>query len=589
MENAETTRIADQYKKLFRLPTLKTALFFSFVFSIVISLPFYFVLSDFLQRLTLTTYFFSLIIIIALIDLYFIKSSPIASFRRFLFAEQFGLFPLIIYSFCSLPFLAFNIFPKPYLYTFLLLAASYTISTRFFWLYALFYRKLHYAIIMSLLLPITIYCPVLLFKLAESSKIILSYVAGLALLFCTALYMIYVDKVGIVLFKIPSFKALTAYMYSWVSSEPSMLEEILEEHSILAETKTYRINLSEKSGKLTLIFPEIHPGPFAPIGSYNLPADIINSFKKNHIDSIVFHTPSSHAVNLPSKHEVQNYLTSLNEARGVQITAGDKCSKPLRLTRNKVTVTGLSIGEVVIIFLSLAPHGGEDIPIGISEYVKQLIDGQIIKNILLVDAHNALGPELTDADLEDLRKCITDFIQALKAEPRYPIYFSFASISDPNFREIGPGGISSVLLRINEVTYALYSIDSNNAISSLKDSLASELDAVGFSLIEICTTDSHFSSGKMETGKGYYALGELSPITDITRVLVNLAKALESHLHKGSVSVECYIARVKTIGQLQIDLFSKFTQRVLTRARKGAVILVSTALLILVIYAIILL
>jgi len=451
-------------------------------------------------------------------------------------------------------------------------------------MYAIFYQDFSKTIFPTLLLPATIYASVLVFQPIELPIIALSLFFSLFFLGGTASYLRYIDHIGLKMLKFNSFQILVSYLQSWTSSVPDELEEILEKYSEPSEIRTYQINLNQDNHKLALVISGIHPGPFSPIGSYNLPSDIISFFKEQSIPSMVFHGPSSHAINLPSRREVKNYLNSLDTKRKDKVTEGSICSKPLKISKNKATVTGLMFNDIAVVFLSLAPYGAEDIPPEIIDYVKRFVDNNIIKDIILIDAHNALGTTISNNDLNDIKNCLSDLIQKLKVEPKSSISFSFVSVDHVEFEEIGPGGIACLHFLIENNHYLLYSIDSNNSIPSLKTDLEKELGRKGLLLLEICTTDSHFLSGKTKTEKGYYALGELSSEKDIIEKLVNLANSIRENQKGAHFEVECHVSNIRTIGQAQIDLYSKFLHQTLSLSKKGAILLVLLALLFLAIF-----
>ncbi|MGQ9781659.1 MAG: DUF2070 family protein [Nitrososphaeria archaeon] len=583
MVDDRTAPIASQYKKLFRLPSTNIALFGSILISLIVSMPFYFISSQVVKGIMFTLCILTFVIGIAFIDSHLTSFSPISSIRRALFALFFQLFPLIILSSCSLFLLPFGLITSSYFLSISMLATSYCISVRFFLLYTLYYQSLRRAIFPSLLLPISIYVLILVMFQTTPLIVLLSIIFGFILLGSTIIYIRYVDKVGLKLIEVSSLKLLVSYLQSWISSVPDELEAILEKYSIKSIIKTYQISLCKNGEKVSLIIPGIHPGPFAPIGSYNLPADVVNFFKKS-VPAMVFHSPSSHAINLPSRKELEKYLVSLDTQEKMQMTKGSTCSKPLKISKNKATVTGLMFNDVVIAFMSLAPYGVEDLPPEISDYAKQFIDKEAIKDIILIDSHNSLGPTISDQDLGDLKDCLRLLTEKLKNEPKFDFSFGFASLNYGGFREIGEGGISCLCFSITSKCYILYSIDSNNAIPSFKLNLEQELASINISLLEICTTDSHFSSGKMETEKGYYALGELSAGRELIKKLVDLAVSVCSRTEKGHFDIKYCSSTLRIIGQEQIDRYSKFLKKVLSHAKKGVIILTIVAILILFIF-----
>lgn len=454
----------------------------------------------------------------------------------------------------------------------------FTINLRYFILYAIFYQKYSYSIIHSLILPILLF--MMLMQLENNIADFAPFAFGINLSFSLliALYIKSIDNVGLKLLGLGSFKILTAYLYSWVCSEPTPLEEILEKNSIKSQIKTYLIELIGKNSSLSLVTPGIHPGPFSPVGSYNLPYEIINFYKLQNVNSMVFHSPSSHDVNLPSKRETENYLSSLREK--LIISEGYSCSKPVKVCRNKVTLNGLKFNDVILVFVTFAPYGIEDLPSEVQEYVKKFeVNG--IKKVIVVDAHNALGPIPTKEDVEDLKYCLDELIRKINQEsPSYAFKYNFTQRNIPALKEVGPGGISCLLLLIEGLPFVIYSIDSNNAIPQLRPRLENELQRNGLFLLEMCTTDSHFSSGKVLSKKGYYALGELSDCNYIICELSNMAKELQNSLQEASFKVFYCESNLRILGHAQIDVYSKFISASLKLAKIGAVILLILSLLL---------
>jgi putative membrane protein len=256
----------------------------------------------------------------------------------------------------------------------------------------------------------------------------------------------------------------------------------------------------------------------------------------------------------------------------------------LRVSKNKATVTGLMFNNTALVFLSLAPYGAEDFPPEIIDYTKQFIENNILDEIILIDAHNALGDAILDDDLNDIKNCLSDLIQELKVESKGRFSFNFVSLDHLEFKEIGPGGAGCLCLTIDNNNYLLYSIDSNNSIPSLKNNLEQALYRKGLFLLEICTTDSHFLSGKTKTKKGYYALGELSSEEEIIKKLVDQTICTRDNQKNANFEIECYTSNVKTIGQAQINLYSKFMNKMLSFSLKGAILLVLLSILLLAIF-----
>jgi len=577
MVNNATSQIANHYKKLFRFPPLRVGAFFLVFYCTILSLPFYFY-RNLNAFCFLFLIFFITILFITGLDAFLTSFSLISSFRRLLFANFFHFLPLLLFSILSsimifVISIPFDLYLK--MFTFWMF---FTINLRYFILYVIFHQKVLYSIIHSLILFLPFSVILMYFRNNIHVDFIIFVLAvNLSFSIIVTVYIKFIDKVGLDLLNFSSLKILVSYLYAWVCSEPKYLENILEYHSISSEIETYQIEFISENKKLYLVVPGIHPGPFAPIGSYNLPYEIINFYKLQNVNSIVFHSPSSHDVNLPSKTEMENYLSALKNR--IYISQGSLCSKPVRVCKNKVTTTGLKFEDTILVFITFAPYGIEDLYSEIYAYAKELeTDG--IKKIILIDSHNALGPLPSKEDVDDIKNCLSELIKKIKEEPVYTFKYNFIQKSFPEFKEIGPAGVSCILLLIDNCPFVIYSIDSNNAIPQFRSFLIKELQKKGLILIDICTTDSHFSSGKVLSEKGYYALGELSDYNQIISQLVNMAiKLLDSPLQGFFKAFYCK-SNQKILGHSQIDAYSRFLNIALNRTKRGALILFALSILL---------
>ncbi|MEM2180711.1 MAG: DUF2070 family protein [Nitrososphaeria archaeon] len=578
MADDATTQIANHYKKLFKFPSLKTGLLLLIISCILLSLPFYHYADLNLLPFVFLS-FLTVILIISYFDVFLTSFSPISSLRRIFFAILFQLSPLLLFSFLSFVINLFTLFDFDTFLKMFIFWAFFTFNLRYFILYAVFYQKYLSSFIHALLLPFSLIVLLeLYFKNTLNLPIvIIALIINLIFSVFISIYIKFIDNVGLSLLNVSSFKILSSYLYAWVCSDPTPLENLLEKNSVESKIETYKIDLVNCNKNVSLVIPGIHPGPFSPIGSYNLPYEIINFYNSQNVNSMVFHSPSSHEVNLPSKYQTEHYLNSLNNL--YLISQGSFCSKPIKINKNKVTVNGLKFSDIILAFITFAPYGVEDLPTEIYEYVKGL-ESNGIKKVILVDAHNALGPIPTKEDIEDLKSCLTELIERLTKSPSYPFRYNFAQERSLVFKEIGPGGISCLALLIDNYHYIIYSIDSNNSVPNLRPVLEKELQKKGLSLIEVCTTDTHFSSGKILSEKGYYALGELSNLNHIVSMLVNMASELIDDLRAGAFKTYYCLSNLKILGRNQINTYSIFLNTVLSKVKKGAIILLMLILLL---------
>ena len=107
---------------------------------------------------------------------------------------------------------------------------------------------------------------------------------------------------------------IQAYVTSMSRKDPDPLEKIIEQSATesIVSTSQLRFESSDKEDDFRIVLPDIHPGPFHPIGGSNI-TDLI--YKKMDSTAMVMHSISNHDLNLPTQKEVQNYLNSLQESK----------------------------------------------------------------------------------------------------------------------------------------------------------------------------------------------------------------------------------------------------------------------------------
>ena len=102
-------------------------------------------------------------------------------------------------------------------------------------------------------------------------------------------------------------------------------------------------------------------------------------------------------------------------------------TEPVVVQINKARVTGLLFGNNPLLFLSLSPHGMEDIPSYVKTEITQYAKNRNYSRTLLVDCHNAMGEEIEKADGEDMLKAAKSCLDSLITKDSFPIEFGHAN------------------------------------------------------------------------------------------------------------------------------------------------------------------
>lgn len=139
----------------------------------------------------------------------------------------------------------------------------------------------------------------------------MSLVYGISFLIIASIWSVLTDRAGRPGME-STHKTIQAYLASQ-KNDFSEAEEIMERRSSKTKVSTIQIRLksSTDSTDFRMVLPEIHPGPYHPVGGSNIPYLI---YKNLDSSAMVMHSISDHSLNLPSKNQVENYLKNLNNS-----------------------------------------------------------------------------------------------------------------------------------------------------------------------------------------------------------------------------------------------------------------------------------
>jgi putative membrane protein len=255
---------------------------------------------------------------------------------------------------------------------------------------SVFGATLSKAITVSFISPLLLlfaFLPVTFYFEAITTPVVLGF--GFSLLLLGIIWTILADRAGRPGIK-STFRVLQAFLAAWTENKAENMEEIAESRAHIESVLTYVLEFkTTNSNNVFIILPDIHPGPFNPIGGSNLPYILFKLFSKN---AMVMHSVSGHFLNIPSKKEVDKYVKTLSDSRLLE--AGASCTNPVQIKMGKCTVTAIAFGHSVVMFLSTAPIGMDDVP----EHIRTILEhysSQIgFHNILIIDTHNAMGKSL---------------------------------------------------------------------------------------------------------------------------------------------------------------------------------------------------
>jgi putative membrane protein len=242
------------------------------------------------------------------------------------------------------------------------------------------------------------------------------------------------------------------------------------------------------------------------------------------------------------------------------LEAGASCTNPIQIKMGKCTVTAIAFGHSVVMFLSTAPIGMDDVP----EHIRTILEhysSQIgFHNILIVDTHNAMGKSLNQQDSEIMISTAKHCLNELKHTKQHEFKIGFANSDDLSYnmksmQDLGQSGLSSLLLLVEGNAYFIGWADSNNMRNDLRNYIISQLNDDRINMLEICTSDTHSTSGKRNR-QGYYTFGSLSRPEEVARIYLHLARKSIEKATPATFELLSNRSAIKVMGKNQFKDYS---------------------------------
>ena len=377
---------------------------------------------------------------------------------------------------------------------------------------------------------------------------------GIAFLIIASVWSVLTDRAGKPGME-STHKTIQAYLASQ-GNDFTEAEELMEQRSSKTKVSTSQIRLLSSNGntEFRMVLPEIHPGPYHPVGGSNIPYLIYKNFNSS---AMVLHSISDHALNLPSKNEVENYLENLENSRVKE--EGIVCTEPVTVQINKARVTGLLFGKNPVLFLSLSPHGMEDIPSYMKTEIEQYAKNRDYTRTMIVDSHNAMGSEISKEDGEDMLKAAKSCLDSLITKENYPIEFGYSNSDDMDVwtEDLGMGGLGIICLKINNKKYFIGWADANNMENEVREKIVENFAKRDYNLLEICTSDTHYAPVKARNRNGYYQLGLITGSEKLSKWFLDIAKNAETKTTSAKYEILENQTDVKIMGQGIFEDYSK--------------------------------
>ncbi|MGH9922080.1 MAG: DUF2070 family protein, partial [Nitrososphaerales archaeon] len=116
----------------------------------------------------------------------------------------------------------------------------------------------------------------------------------------------------------------------------------------------------------------------------------------------------------------------------------------------------------------------------------------------------------------------------------------------------------------------------------LREHVFEQLAANNISMLEVCTSDTHYTSGNARNMTGYFTFGSLSSPDMVSKWYLEMARKAGEKVEDASYDVSQTSSEVKVMGSEQFSDYSKALDRALnvTKVFVGITIAVYIAMLV---------
>ncbi len=387
------------------------------------------------------------------------------------------------------------------------------------------------------------------------------------------LFLSLLDRLGKKVNGVSSLNLFRAFMLNWVVALNAPLETLLEKMGENEDIEVSMIKFDGSKPKAAIIVPLVHPGPFKNIGSSLLPSLLKQGFEKEYGCQTC--TPLGilgHELDLASQAQNHRIINQVIEA--AKFDASDNVASPFVTAKEGLALASCQIfGKTALLSFTLAPKTTEDLPQELGRIVREEAQKYGLTCALVVNSHNSLDDVVDTVEhLDELRVAASKCLKKAVEMQKKPFMVGSATVYPKEFtlkQGMGTGGITAIVVQVEQQKTAYIVIDGNNMISGLREKILSDLTAAGFEANEIFTTDTHAVSALVTGRRGYHPVGEAMDQTILTNHIVNAAKAAEGNLELSKAGcMQLVVPQVRVIGKNRIESLSLLVDLALNRAKK---------------------
>ncbi len=392
---------------------------------------------------------------------------------------------------------------------------------------------------------------------------------------CTSafLFLFFIDRIGRRTNGMPSLPLFQAFMLNWVVGLNAPFEKFLEKMGEDEDVEVTLLKFDSLKPKAAVIVPLVHPGPFKNIGSSLLPSILKSQFEETFgCDTCVPLGILGHELDLASQLQNQKIINEVIRSARFAASA-DLASPYVKVTHGFVTASCQVFGKTALLSFTLAPKTTEDLPQELGRIVREEAQKHGLDCSILINAHNCInGTADMEESLDVLREAASKCFEKAVSLPSKPFQVGAATVFPKEFSlhdGMGTGGITAIVIKVDEQLNAYIVIDGNNIISGLREKIISALTSKGFKEGEVFTTDTHAVSAVITGRRGYHPVGEAMNHETLINYIQDAAKAAVAKLESCKAGcLRLVVPKVRVIGKARLESLSMLVDKGIQRAKQ---------------------
>ncbi len=360
------------------------------------------------------------------------------------------------------------------------------------------------------------------------------------------------------------------FLQHWLRSDPEPLENrlgALGTHGIIEGSI---LDFSGIKGAIgSVVVSNFHPGPYRDLGSGGLPSRLKASLERSKGGVVqVPHGISNHQLNIVSQKDVQRVIEKVAAQYPVGATVHES-SAMVRSVVGEAKASGQVFGNVAFLTLTLSPLDMEDLPSEVALEVEREAQARGLEAVV-ADAHNSLSNQ-TSITSEQARKLVEASVKVLDQlalARRSPFWAGSAADPLKEFQledGIGPGGLSSLVVRNGNQVVAYLTIDGNNMHTGTREAILEDLETIGMADGEVMTTDTHLVTGLVRSTLGYYPVGAHLDVGLLKQKARETVQRAISSMEESTAGFSKFSIEVRVLGSETFQTITSFVGRIARR------------------------